>query len=72
MEYNIGDRVKIVENLKELREEGRDITTEMLEFAGMYAIIKIKYLEPYGRRYLLDIDNEEWLWYEDFLLNWRE
>ena len=39
--YCMGDRVKIVENLNELREEGRDITPEMLEFAGMYAAIKV-------------------------------
>lgn len=65
--YCMGDRVKIVENLNELREEGRDITPEMLEFAGMYAAIKSKYYKPYGRKYLLDVDNGEWLWYEDLL-----
>ena len=65
--YHTGDRVKIVENLNELREEGRDITPEMLQYAGKYTTIRCRYFKPKGRKYLLEIDNGEWLWYEDLL-----
>ena len=70
--YYIGDRVKIADNLKELREEGRDITSEMLQYAGMYGIVLARFPGTNTKRYLLNIDNKEWLWYEDLLLNGRD
>ncbi len=65
--YYIGDRVKVVENLKELKDNGEDITPEMLEFAGMYGIVMARFAGTSTKRYLLNIDNKEWLWCEDLL-----
>lgn len=65
--YYIGDRVKIVENLQELKDNGKDITPEMLEYAGMYGIIMVRFAGVNTNRYLLNVDNKEWLWPENLL-----
>ena len=65
--YYIGDRVKIVENLQELKDNGEDITPEMLEYAGMYSIVMVRFAGINTNRYLLNIDNKEWLWSENLL-----
>lgn len=65
--YYIGDRVKIVENLQELKDNGEDITPEMLEYAGMYGIVMIRFEGSNTNRYLLNVDNKEWLWPENLL-----
>lgn len=65
--YYIGDRVKIVENLQELKDNGEDITLEMLKYAGMYSIIMVRFAESDTNRYLLNVDNKEWLWPENLL-----
>lgn len=65
--YYIGDRIKIVENLQELKDNGEDITPEMLKYAGMYSIIMARFTGVDTKRYLLNIDNKEWLWPENLL-----
>ena len=65
--YYIGDRVKIVENLQELKDNGEDITPEMLEYVGMYSIVMARFEGSNTNRYLLNVDNKEWLWPENLL-----
>ncbi len=65
--YYIGDRVKIVENLQEFKDNGEDITPEMLEYAGMYSIVIARFAGNDTKRYLLNVDNKEWLWPENLL-----
>ena len=69
--FTVGQRVRILptEQLVELEQNGADISEEMFEYGGKEA----KILETLSNHYngllvcILDIDENEWLWYENLL-----
>ena len=71
--YNIGDRVRIksVEQLKDLRNRGADITQEMIEYGGR--IVTIRYILPkciWVSSVMPGYKMKEiptWTWYENLL-----
>lgn len=71
--YNIGDRVRIKESkeLKELRDTGHDITSEMIECGSR--IVTISYVVPqylwlYSALPEYRVEEiPEWTWYENLL-----
>lgn len=71
--YNIGDRVRIKESkeLKELRDQGGDITSEMIECGGRivtisYVVPRYIWLYPSLPEYRIE-EIPEWTWYENLL-----
>ena len=66
MEFKVGDRVKIRENLQE--DEGRDgtwVTSAMLDYRGKMATIKW----ARDNYYRIDLDDEEFAWVGPFFEN---
>ena len=69
--FKEGQRVRILPKaqLAELKQTGADISEEMLDYGNKEAII----LETISNHYtgllvcILDIDENEWLWYENLL-----
>lgn len=69
----VGDTVRIKTNLKELDDEEIGIAPEMFAYEGAIAHI-VNVTEGLGidnvnLGYLLDIDNEDWVWSENWLEN---
>ena len=69
----VGDTVRIKTNLKELDDEEIGIAPEMFAYEGAIAHI-VNVTEGFGidnvnLGYLLDIDNEDWVWSENWLEN---
>lgn len=70
--FNVGQRVKILskEQLKDLCHQGDDITAEMFEYGGKEATIieaSNHWLFEDLPEYKLNIDEGEWVWYENLL-----
>ena len=68
--FTVGQSVKIISKsqLRELKQQGEDISKKMFKYGGEEAVI----LEPpkfYNDllAYTLDIDENDWLWYENLL-----
>lgn len=72
--FKVGQRVRILPKaqLVELQYNGADITEEMVEYGGMEATI-IEASNCYHwlfkdlPEYRLDIDEGQWVWYENLL-----
>jgi len=61
----VGRKVIIVDNLKELRDSGEnDIVFDMLEYAGKEAVITRINMD---NTFELDIDNRVWGWYPNMI-----
>lgn len=66
MKFNVGDRVKISDDLKKLGAEHLDIVVDMLRFAGKEAVVTDGWV--CGKEiFLIDIDNGVFAWHEDLL-----
>lgn len=72
--FTVGQRVRILpkEELVELERNGADITGEMFEYGGKEATIKSVlpchcWLSKDLSEYRLDIDERQWVWYENLL-----
>lgn len=64
MELNIGDKIKIKDNLKNIKY----VTKEMLKYKGKIGTIIECAISTFGEIYFkLDIDNGFWCWYPNML-----
>ena len=74
MKYKVGDKVVIRKDLQEIYDKEDweyDVVEDMLEFAGKDAVIMS--VESVGwntsdDHYTLDVDDEEWTWYENLFV----
>jgi hypothetical protein len=65
----IGSRVLIVDNLKELKDKGNDIVSDMLVYAGQEAIITNIYSEKEAiAPFEINVDNGYWGWYSNMIV----
>lgn len=71
--YNVGDyvRIKWSKALKELRDKGHDITSEMIECGNRivtisYVVPQYLWLYPSLSEYRVE-EIPEWTWYENLL-----
>ena len=71
--YNIGDQVRIKwsKELKELRDKGEDITSEMIECGSRivtigYIVPESLWITPSVPEYRVE-EIPEWIWYENLL-----
>lgn len=65
--YKVGDKVKILayEELLEVSENFSDVYFEMTKWANTEGIIEDIIRNDYGNAYIIDVDLNEYLWYEN-------